>query len=105
MTGQNPDRAAPGAAIPEADASVVALDARRRRLVYRATHRGTRENDILLGGFVAARIAGFTEGDLDALEAVLELPDPELADYLTDRCAIPPDRDSPMLRAIRNAAR
>ena len=29
-------------------------DVRRRRLLYRATHRGTYENDILFGGFVHA---------------------------------------------------
>jgi len=73
-------------------------------LLYRATHRGTHENDLLLGGFVAAGIAGFTTAELDALEMVLELPDPELADYLTGRQPIPADRDRPMLRAIRDAA-
>ena len=28
------------------------LDIRRRRLLYRATHRGTYENDLLIGGYV-----------------------------------------------------
>jgi len=104
MTGQNPDRIQPGPATPAADASAVALDARRRRVLYRATHRGTHENDLLLGGFVAARIAEFTPAELDALETVLELPDPELAGYLTGRQPIPAERDRPMLRAIRDAA-
>jgi len=82
-----------------------ALDARRRRILFRATHCGTHENDLLLGGFVAARIADLTAAELDALETVLELPDPDLADYLTGRRPIAAASDSPMLRAIRDAAR
>ena len=80
------------------------LDARRRRLLFRATHRGTHENDLLIGGFVAPRIAGMSERDLDALEEVMELPDAELADWLTGRRPVPAGMDSPMLRAIRDAA-
>lgn len=80
------------------------LDARRRRLLFRATHRGTYENDLLVGGFVRARIAGFTEAELDEIEALMEHPDADLADWLTGRQPIPAGVDSPMLRAVRDAA-
>ena len=80
------------------------LDARRRRILFRSNHRGTYENDLLIGGFVRARIAVLTDTELDALEEVLELPDAELADWLTGRRPIPPECDTPMLRAIRTAA-
>ena len=77
---------------------------RRRRILFRATHRGTYENDILIGGFVRARLAVFTLVELDALETVMELPDAMLADWLTGRQPIPSDHNSPMLRAMRDAA-
>jgi antitoxin CptB len=80
------------------------LDSRRRRLLFRASHRGTRENDLLVGGFVAARIAAFTDPEIDALEAIMELPDPLLADWLTGRSPIPPEHDAPLLRAMREAS-
>ncbi len=80
------------------------LDVRRRRILFRATHRGTYENDLLVGGFVQARIAGFTDEELDALEELMELSDAELADWLTGRRPIPAELESPMLRAIRKAA-
>ena len=73
---------------------------RRRRLLFRATHRGTYENDILLGGFVQRHIDALSESELAALEAVLELPDNDLADWLTGRMPIPPEADTPMLRRI-----
>ena len=79
-------------------------DSRRRRILFRATHRGTYENDILIGGFVRTRLAGFSEAELDALEAVMEFPDAILSDWLTGRQPIPPEADCPMLRAMRQAA-
>ena len=81
---------------------------RRRRLLFRATHRGTYENDILIGGYVRARLAGFTPAELDALEAVMDMQDAVLADWLTGRAPIPPEVDAhpggAMLRAMRAAA-
>ena len=75
---------------------------RRRRILFRATHRGTYENDLMIGGFVRAHISSLTEEDLDALEAVMELPDTCLADWLTGREPIPPEEDTPMLRRMRD---
>ncbi len=80
------------------------LDHRRRRLLFRAQHRGTYENDLLIGGFVKAQIAAMSEAELDEIEAVMEFPDAELADWLTGRKPIPSHADSPMLRRIREAA-
>ena len=77
---------------------------RRRRILFRATHRGTYENDILIGGFVRARLDAFTSEELDAVEAVMELQDASLADWLTGRQPIPPEHDGRMLRAMRAAA-
>ncbi len=76
------------------------LDTRRRRILFRATHRGMQETDRLVGGFVAARVAGFSEDELVAIERILELVDADLADWLIGRTPIPPDHDTPMLRAM-----
>ncbi len=78
-------------------------DVRRRRLLFRATHRGTFENDLMIGGFVRAHLSAFTDADLDALDAVLEIPDAPLADWLTGRVPIPAEYETPMLRRIRNS--
>ncbi len=79
------------------------LDGRRRRLLFRANHRGTRENDFMVGGFVSSRLASFTLAEIEVLEAIMELPDPALADWLTGRRPIPPEHDTAMLRAMRDA--
>jgi len=80
------------------------LDQRRRRILFRATHRGTQETDRLVGGFVTPRLASFTEAELDAIESLMDLPDIDLADWLMGRLPIPPGPDAPMLRLIRAAA-
>ncbi len=80
------------------------LDARRRRILYRATHRGTHETDLLVGGFVASRLAAMPDAELDPLEAVLELPDVDLADWLSGRRPVPDDHHRPMLLRMKAAA-
>ncbi len=80
-------------------------DLRRRRLVFRATHRGTHENDLMLGGFIRDRLDTLDDADLSALEVLLELPDPALADWLTGRQPIPSEQDEPMLRGLSTMLR
>ena len=74
---------------------------RRRRLLFRATHRGTQENDLLIGGFVRNHLNTLTEADIEALETLLERPDPDLADWLTGRRPIAPEDATPMLLRMR----
>jgi antitoxin CptB len=60
----------------------VGLDARRRRLLWRASHRGTKEMDLMLGRFAEARLAGLSDGELLAFEELLARPDPDLSEEL-----------------------
>ena len=80
-------------------------DPRRRRILFRATHRGTQETDRLVGGYIAPRLMDFTEAELDAIEAMMDLPDPDLADWLMGRRPIPPGPHAPLLHAMRDAVR
>ncbi len=81
----------------ESDPPPPELSPRRRRLMFRAWHRGTKEADLMIGTFAARHIAAFTEAELDELEAVLELPDVDLTDWLSGRREIPVEVRTPML--------
>ena len=59
------------------------LDPRRRRALFRAWHRGTREMDLLLGRFADAHIADLSERDLADFEALMEVPDRRLFAWVT----------------------
>jgi antitoxin CptB len=67
------------------------LDDRRKRLLFRCWHRGTREMDLILGRFADAEIAGLSEDELGQLERLIEVPDPDLYAALTaDVPVVPP---------------
>lgn len=89
---------------PVLDPDEPQADQRRRRLLFRATHRGTHELDLLIGGFVSSRLAAFSPGELTEIEQLLDLPEPDLAAWLTGRQPVPPDVESPLLRAMVQAA-
>ncbi len=57
-------------------------DPRRRRALYRASHRGTKEMDWLLGRYAAARLGAMTDAELALFETVLALPDPDLQAWI-----------------------
>ena len=59
------------------------LDVRRKRLLFRCWHRGTREMDLILGRFADSAIATLSSDELDQLEQLIEVPDPDLYAALT----------------------
>jgi antitoxin CptB len=59
------------------------LDDRRKRLLYRCWHRGTREMDLILGRFADSEIASLSEIELSELERLIDAPDPDLYAALT----------------------
>jgi len=73
------------------------LDMRRKRLHFRAWHRGMREVDLLLGRFADATIAELDESELAGFEALLDVPDPQLLAWVTGEDAVPVDAASPLL--------
>jgi len=77
-----------------------ALDIRRKRLLFRSWHRGTKETDLLLGSFAEDHLAGMSEAQLACYEALLEENDALLFDWITGRSPPPPERDSDVLRLL-----
>jgi antitoxin CptB len=59
------------------------LDERRKRLLFRCWHRGTREMDLILGRFADAGISTLSDAELTELEQLIEVPDPDLYASLT----------------------
>jgi antitoxin CptB len=48
------------------------FDARRRRLLFRCWHRGTQENDLILGSFAQQSLNNLDGAQLDRFEALLD---------------------------------
>ena len=47
----------------------------KKQIIYRSTHRGTREMDLLLGNFVKRNINAFTDSELKDLERLMQIDD------------------------------
>ena len=60
------------------------LAMRRRRALYRATHRGSKELDFLLGRFAEQEVERMTIAEIGILERLIEAPDPDIAVSLFD---------------------
>lgn len=58
------------------------IELRRRRAAYRAAHRGTKEMDIMLGGYAQSVLPQLTDPALIHLEQFLALQDPQLQGWL-----------------------
>ena len=77
------------------------VEIRRKRLRFRAWHRGTREMDLLFGGFADSHLAGLGEAQLDQFERLLENSDPDLYAWLTGRGPIPPEYDNDVMALLK----
>ena len=73
---------------------------RRRRLLYQSRHRGTKEADLILGGFAHAYMAGLTPDQITQFEALLEESDPDLMSWIAGQAAPPPAHDNDVLKLI-----
>lgn len=58
--------------------TVPQIEVRRKKILYRAEHRGTKELDFLLGKFARASLETMSEQTLENFEQLLALPEPEV---------------------------
>ena len=78
-----------------------ALATRRRRVAFRAWHRGTREMDLILGRFADAHVPALDDPALDRLEALMEEADPDLYNWISGKIEPPRDIDRALLAEVR----
>jgi antitoxin CptB len=78
------------------------LDDRRKRLLFRCWHRGTREMDLILGRFADAEIATLNEDELAQLEHLIEVPDPDLYAAISGNAALAPQYASSLFDRIKS---
>lgn len=76
-------------------------DPRLRRLSFRASHRGTKEADLMIGGFFDAYGATWSEEQLVWFEELLEEQDVDIMAWALGTLPIPAQYQSPMMDAMR----
>ena len=76
-------------------------DIRRRRLYWRATHRGTKEMDLLFGELVKDHMANITDEQLDDLEKLIDADDGLLHGWITGKSAAPGELQGELLEKLK----
>ena len=76
------------------------MDDRRKRLLYRANHRGMMETDALVGGYATHALDGMDEAELDAFERILDESDNDLMNWLLEREPVPDYIDGPVMKNL-----
>jgi antitoxin CptB len=76
------------------------MDTRRKRLLFRSWHRGTKEADLLLGAFAERYLPGFSPEQVDRYEALLAADDSDLLDWMSGRTLPPAERESDVLNLL-----
>ena len=83
---------------------MVNKDILKKQIIYRSTHRGTKEMDLLLGNFVKKHINHLDDEDLNDLSKLLFIEDEILYKWYINRNSskiIPNNKISAMLKKFK----
>ena len=75
---------------------------RRKRLYFQCHHRGSKEADLLLGGFARAHLAELSQAQLDRFEALLANDDADIYGWLCGRLPVPQDHDDDVMVLLKS---
>jgi len=65
------------------------IEKKRKRMIFRSWHRGTREMDLVMGSFADRHVLDFTEDELSQYDEMLNHSDPDLYNWITGKEDVP----------------
>ena len=71
-----------------------------KKLLFKASHRGTKEMDIILGSFAENNLETMNEENLKLFEEMLEIPDPDLYKWFTSEEVSIPEKYTALVKEI-----
>ena len=77
-------------------------EARLKRLGFRASHRGIREADLLIGGFFERHHAGWSDAEIDWFEQLLEEQDVDILAWAFGTAVPPEHYDGDLMLRLKN---
>lgn len=76
-------------------------ETRLKRLRFRAWHRGTKEADLLIGGFFDRHAAGWTGDEIDWFEGLLEEQDVDIMAWAIGTQEVPARWRGPLMEGLK----
>lgn len=80
---------------------MAADEIRRKRLSFRARHRGIKEADMLLGAFADRWLAEMSGADMDWLEALMLEQDVDILAWAFQSCGVPAALQGQMMERLQ----
>jgi antitoxin CptB len=77
------------------------LDPLRKKLLFRAWHRGIREMDLILGRFADAHIGKMPAEEIEEFAFLLEVFDRDLIQWFTDEVKTPAEWNTALFQKIK----
>tara|TARA_X000001036_G_scaffold183493_1_gene173467 strand:+ start:2085 stop:2321 length:237 start_codon:yes stop_codon:yes gene_type:complete len=71
-----------------------------KKLLFKASHRGTKEMDIILGNFAKKNLESIDIDNLKLFEELLEIPDPDLYKWFTSEDINIPEKFLDLVKEI-----
>lgn len=73
----------------------------RRKLRFRSLRRGTKESDLVIGGFANAHLPDLDEQQLEQFEALLDENDQDVLSWVMEMTPPPSEFDTGVLELLR----
>jgi antitoxin CptB len=77
------------------------MDNFRKRLLFRARHMGTNENDIFFGSFAEEKLPSLSNDQLDRFEKLMKVDDPELFLWVSGAKPVPAEYDNDVMQMLK----
>lgn len=76
------------------------VENKRKRLIFRSWHRGTREMDLIMGSFADSYVKDFSEDELTLYDEILTHNDPDLYNWISGQERVPANFLNPVLERL-----
>lgn len=73
---------------------------KRKRLLFRSWHRGTRELDLLMGSFAERNLPDMSDEELDLYDVILTHPDPDIYNWIVGQEPTPANYMNPVMEKL-----
>lgn len=77
------------------------METLRKKILYKATHRGTKEADRLIGDFAVSEVSNLDEKLLNEFDLLLDVPDVDLVNWVLEREPVTKEYNNNILRQIK----
>jgi len=79
-----------------------ALEHRRKKLKFRAWHRGIKEMDLILGKYADENLARMSTAEMDRFSILLKQADDELYMWVSGARQVPEEFDNDIMKTLKS---